>query len=141
MSLFAWADAYSVHNPQIDSQHKELFRLADQLHDAMSKGAARTVIGATLKRLSDYTVTHFQWEETLMRNSRYPQLEAHRRMHNEFATRVLTLRKAFDEGRSSVTVETLEFLRNWLKNHILVVDRQVGEHLKPAGPCASGSSR
>jgi hemerythrin len=65
MSFFQWRGEYSVHHPAIDRQHQQLFRLADDLHGAMTRGAGRQVMGDTLNSLIDYTLTHFATKNRL----------------------------------------------------------------------------
>ena len=37
MSLFAWKDSYGIGVPEVDIQHRRLFTLADELHEALNK--------------------------------------------------------------------------------------------------------
>ena len=41
MSLFKWSSAYSVYLPEIDAEHREIYRLGNELHKALLAGAAR----------------------------------------------------------------------------------------------------
>ncbi len=129
MSFFAWRDEYSVHNTQIDGQHKELFRIAGELHSAMMRGAGRFVIGDTVTKLIDYTGRHFRDEETLMKASQFPQFTSHKAEHDNFITAVTVLKKGLADGQITVSVDTMQFLRNWLENHIMGRDQVVARHI------------
>jgi hemerythrin len=134
MSLFAWRDELSVHHPQIDSQHKSLLRLADDLHAAMMRGAGRTVIGETLGKLIDYTASHFRDEEGLMRSTGYPQLPAHKAEHDALTKQVLELKKGYAASQVTITVETMNFLRDWLNHHIMGSDFRLAQHIARSQP-------
>lgn len=129
MSLFEWRSEYSVQHPAIDSQHQQLFRLADDLHGAMTRGAGRQVMGDTLKRLIDYTVTHFRDEEQMMMRSKYPHYVQHKAEHDALTMQVAALKRDFDNGKFTVTVETLQFLKTWLSHHIKQSDHRIAEFL------------
>jgi len=130
MSLFQWSEAYSVGHPDIDSQHKRLFQLAEQLHAAMTAGKGKQVLSTTLANLIAYTKRHFSDEEILMESHRYPFYQQHRAEHQALTQKVLQFQKAFEADRATVTVELLQFLSNWLREHIGTVDRKVGDYLK-----------
>jgi hemerythrin len=129
MSLFAWDQKYSVHNTQIDGQHQELFRLANELHEAMTRGLGRDRIGQTLTRLISYTRSHFESEEGLMRSTKYPDYTAHKKEHDDLTKQVLQLKAEFDAGEQTVTMETMQFLRNWLDKHIRISDSKIAAHV------------
>jgi hemerythrin len=124
MPLMTWKESYSVRLPNIDAQHKRLFDLINQLHDAMSKGHANDVMGKTLAELVNYTKTHFQAEEALLKSKNYPELAAHQQQHHKFTDQVMQFQKDFNEGRTSVSIQTLNFLRDWLTKHILEIDQR-----------------
>jgi hemerythrin-like metal-binding protein len=81
MALFTWNPAYSISVPQIDAEHQRLFVLSDQLHGAMKAGSSRAVVESTLAGLIGYCRDHFRHEETVMRESGYPELRAHQALH------------------------------------------------------------
>ena len=129
MGLFQWSEAYSVGYPDIDSQHKRLFQLADQLHAAMAAGKGKQCLSTTLGNLITYTKRHFAGEEMLMQSHRYPFFQQHKAEHRVLTDKVIQFQKAFEAGRAAVTMELLQFLRDWLTHHIGTVDKRVGEHL------------
>lgn len=130
MSLFQWSEAYSVGYPDIDSQHKRLFQLAEQLHAAMTAGKGKQCLSTTLNNLIAYTKRHFSDEEILMQSHRYPFYQQHKAEHQALTEKVVQFQKSFEADRAPVTVELLQFLSNWLIHHIGNVDKKVGEYLK-----------
>jgi len=130
MGLFDWSDTYSLEHPQIDREHQALFAMAGQLHQAMLNGSGTKVLGDLLARLINYTQVHFSHEETLMRQYRYGGMEAHVAEHRKLAEQVVELQRKFAAGKITITMETMQFLRDWLDNHILRSDQLVARHIR-----------
>ncbi len=132
MGMFTWQEKYSVRNAVIDEQHKGLFHAADELHAAMLRGAGRQVIGATLDALIDYTQTHFREEEQLMQKYKFPQYAQHKAEHDKFIRQAKGLKDGLSTGQAAITVSTMQFLNDWLKNHIIGLDTKIAQHIESA---------
>ncbi len=130
MGLFAWNEIYSLGHPQIDREHKALFSMADELHKAMLDGRGTETLTELLTRLADYTHVHFDHEEALMRAYRYPQMEQHMSLHRALTTQVQALKTKFAAGKIMITMEVMQFLRNWLDHHIRESDQLVAKHVR-----------
>lgn len=130
MSFFSWNDAYAVGHPQIDQEHRTLFNIAEELHQAILSGKGSTVLSELLDRLVSYTQTHLRAEEGLMQAHRYPQQALHVDEHRKLSGTVLTLQEKAASGQMHITLDVMEFLRDWLEHHIEEMDRQVAAHLK-----------
>jgi len=130
MSLFQWNDSFSVGNAEIDDQHKKLFQLADQFHDAMAHGKGKQALQETLQELIDYTKHHFACEEKLMQKTAYPQYKEHKAEHDLLTSKVTKFRDDLAGDKVVVTIDVLEFLRGWLASHIGDMDRKVGEYMR-----------
>ena len=121
--MFEWKQEYSVGIPSIDAQHQNLFAIARELHAAMSSGQGRAVSGRILGRLIQYTGAHFGHEERLMRVSGYPELDRHKEQHVALTRQVLQFQKDFEAGRVAITVQLLQFIKQWLEHHIQESDK------------------
>src|SRR5579871_5857874 len=128
--LFPWSDVYSVNHVTIDSQHRKLIDLLNELHAAMIAGRGRTQIGKVLSSLVTYTDVHFKTEEDLMAQSHYPDFNPHLSEHQDFCATVLDFQSKFQRNEVGMTVEVMEFLKGWLINHIIGSDKRVGAYLK-----------
>ena len=67
MASYGWNDSCSVGIPAIDAQHKQLFALIAQLHEAMKKGQSKTVLAQVLGELVTYTIKHFSTKKHCLR--------------------------------------------------------------------------
>jgi len=133
MVLFTWNDSYSVKVSLCDQQHKQLFEIINQLADAMRTGQGKQAVSRTVGDLLQYTRTHFQEEEALLRNANYPQLAAHEEQHRKFVADIEALDKQTREGRVANSIQVLNLLRDWLINHILKTDKAYSDFLNAAG--------
>jgi hemerythrin len=128
-SLYEWKDSYSVKVNQIDQQHKTLFSLINDLHSAMKLGKAGDVVAKTLEGLISYTKTHFRDEEAMLSKAKYPLLPQHKAIHDGFIAKIVELQQKSKSGNLSLSIEMLQFLGEWIKNHILQTDRQYSAFL------------
>lgn len=130
-----WTEDLACGIPEIDQQHRELFRRLADLLAAMKEGRGRDVVSASLSYLSTYVVEHFSAEERLMKLRRYPDEDAHRRLHEGFVQDVRRLREQLDrDGATSLLViQVQRRVGEWLVNHIGRFDRDLARFCKSAG--------
>lgn len=136
MALMTWNDAeFSVNIKALDAHHKRLFDLVNTLYDAMKEKKARDVLGGIFSELIDYTVYHFGAEEDLFKKHGYPEYQQHKKEHEDLTKTALELKAKFDKDqlRIMLTMETMEFLKNWLRNHICGTDKKYGSFLNSKG--------
>ena len=70
---FIWKDNYSVGNPEIDDQHRDLFNLCNQLSESLTEKECKFII----MKLFKYTRLHFTAEEKLMKDLEFPLFVEH----------------------------------------------------------------
>ncbi len=131
--LFDWKPEYSVSVSTFDMQHKKLLQLASNLHQTMREGRARSVLSDLLSQLVTYTRTHFRAEEEILDGNRYPELQRHREEHLALLVQVENFQKEFAAGNAHISIELMEFLRNWIANHILQTDSRYANYLNTRG--------
>ncbi|NWJ42470.1 MAG: bacteriohemerythrin [Geothrix sp.] len=131
--LMEWTPALQVGHSEIDRQHQKLIDLANRLNAAMQAGHGRAISGEILQELVDYTVSHFGFEEGLMHTHAYSDREAHLEEHRKLIQSVTEFKRQFDAGQASVSIELMGFIRDWLVNHILKVDKALARELASRG--------
>lgn len=132
--MLQWEPSMETKVSAVDQQHKELVRQVNGLIEAMKAGKGRQIIGDTLTFLGKYAVEHFGTEEALMRKHGYPGYETHKGIHEAFKADFGNLAKELDGGAAlTVTIDVQRRVLDWLKNHILQVDRELGKFLKEKG--------
>ena len=133
MPLITWSNMLSTGIGEQDNQHKKLIDLINQLNAAMQAGKSAEVLGKVLSELVNYTVFHFGYEEKLMGQHNYTDTPAHKAEHIKFVQTVGEFKKKFDAGNAVVSVEIMNFLRNWLTGHIMKTDKKMGQELAKVG--------
>ena len=66
MAKIEWSAGLEIGVPPIDEQHKRLVEMINELADSHSDGLASAAVETALADLVDYTVVHFDMEETFM---------------------------------------------------------------------------
>ncbi len=123
MTLITWKDHYSVGVAALDHDHKILVDLINQLHSAYAAGKGAEELEVVFEVLMEYTVHHFEREETLMRTHGFPGLAPHVEEHRKLRAQVVTYHQQYQERHEGgFFLELLAFLDNWLVLHILDTD-------------------
>ncbi|ADN02163.1 bacteriohemerythrin [Spirochaeta thermophila] len=133
MPFITWNDTMSVGVETFDTQHKKLVEMVNTLFDAMRQGKGRSVMGQVLDELISYTTYHFASEEELMQKHGYPGFVEHKKEHDSLTQQVEELREKHRRGELFITIETLDFLKAWLNNHILRTDMQYKSFFRNKG--------
>ncbi|MGB6945719.1 MAG: bacteriohemerythrin [Bryobacteraceae bacterium] len=129
----SWNDTWLVGVQEVDAQHKHLVSLLNQLHEAMSQGHGKDVLGPILDSLVRYTQVHFAAEERMMQQSNYPDIVNHKREHEALTQKVLDFQKNFTDGRIAMGIEVMQFLSTWLQGHIRGTDKKYVPFMHASG--------
>lgn len=133
MPLFQWNDSFSVGVKEADEQHKMLIATLNELHEAMMNREAKEVLGGILKGMADYVGVHFSFEEDLMKKHGFPGLAEHKKTHQAFVEKVGEFMEKFEKGSLMLSMEVMNFLKDWLKDHIKGTDQKYSEFFKQKG--------
>ena len=133
MALIEWNDSLSVNVAEIDEQHKKLIGLINDLHAAMSAGKSNDMMGGILNELVEYTKYHFSSEEKYMDQFHYPGTLVHKKEHEGFVNKALEFKGNFESGNASISVDLLNFLKDWLINHIQGTDKRYSNFFNEKG--------
>ena len=127
-----WTEDLATGVNEIDDQHKELFKIINELLNACNTGKGREMIDKVILFLSDYVIHHFGTEERLMTRYNYPQFQSHKSQHQYFLKGYSDLKRELEisEERLIAIIGTNQLLSDWLINHIGKVDKALGEFLK-----------
>ena len=127
MTLFEWNDDYSVGVKKFDRQHRKIFQIINDLHDAMKEGKSEEKMGVILRRLENYADKHFNDEEKYMEKYDYSGFENQKKQHNQYIQKIKGFRKKYNTGEMTVSMEMMNFLKDWLSNHINGMDKKYSE--------------
>ncbi len=131
MAWFEWRDKYSVGHHEIDRQHRKLVEILNMLHENMAAGSPPEGLMAVLERLIRYASEHFTYEESVMERCKYPDLAEHRRKHLAIISQVRNFQIAAKQGKATVPLKLMTFLKDWLDKHILDTDMKYSSYVAP----------
>lgn len=117
-----WRQEYSLGIAEIDTQHQRLLRQFTQIEDAFRRGCSWTDTHYLILDLIEFAKFHFEFEEALMRLFAAPATESHVAEHRQFFIMLQEIEQ--HSLNQAAETEMVEFLRSWLKNHILGSDRK-----------------
>ena len=132
-SYIGWDDAYSVGIDSIDEQHKRLINLINQLQTAVDYSTGEEFEREALDELVDYTKTHFSYEEDLMEKYGYPEFEPHKAQHGRMIQQVEKVLAEYETDQDRAMRHALNFLKEWLINHINGTDKEYSDFLIEKG--------
>lgn len=133
MSLFDWKDEYSVGIAELDGQHKKLVDALNRLFSAMRDGGARDVSGSILSELVQYAKTHFTYEEDLMTLYNYPGFADQKKAHEVFIQKIGKFLEKYRQGKFMLSLEIMNFMKEWLREHIVGSDKQYTDFFRQKG--------
>jgi len=133
MALFEWREEYSVNVDEIDQQHKKLIQMINDLHTAMKEKKAKDVIEDVLKRMESYVEEHFNTEEKYFDKFDYPEAEEHIQEHDQFVEKVEEFIEDYMDGKMMLSMKLINFLKDWLTNHIKGTDQKYSEFFNEHG--------
>jgi len=125
MPNFKWNNYLSVNDPVLDSDHRHIIGLLDELHGAMEQGKSQDILERVLADLFTYTREHFKREEELMQRIHYADFSAHKAEHQKLMLTVVDLQKRLREGEACLNLTVITFLFDWVFNHIMSVDKKL----------------
>lgn len=119
-------DSFKTRISMIDDEHKTLFDIIGKVHTTIETELVHDKFDAImdiLDELKQYTCVHFSDEEKYMRQIGYDGLAQQQILHQNFIDKLNELDlDDVDDNQEAYLYDFLEFLQNWLVNHILKVD-------------------
>jgi len=128
-----WDASFATGVSKYDDQHKVLFNMVNDLADAMQQKKSKEAVGRVLNGLAEYTINHFADEERSFAQTHYPEESQHKALHKKLLDQVTDLIGKFNAGVPLIAQDVINFLQDWLINHIKGTDKKYGHHLNKNG--------
>ncbi len=141
MVFFEWTKKYATGIAGIDADHENLFMIINVLHDNVEKNGPEAEITPVLTALGEYVKRHFLSEEKEMRRAGYPEIAKHIAEHRAISRRIQACIDQGNEHPNSINaLELLDFLKDWLANHVLKSDMEYVPYVNRANepPATNG---
>jgi hemerythrin len=133
MIIFDWKDEYSVGLPSIDSQHKKLISLINEILEGMRAARETRIIQDVLDELAQYAIYHFSQEEILIQEYGYKKTKEHGLAHEFFMKKIEILKASTLNNDREASERTAAFLKKWLESHILQDDMDYRDAIGNSG--------
>ena len=130
MTYVEWNNNLSIGITNIDNQHKRLFEILNELHDANNSPDRETVAAACLRNMVSYAEEHFRDEEEYMEFINYPEIECQRKEHKIFIDKISDYERAQTLMSYTPFQDMLDFLKDWIVNHLQGKDQEIGAFLR-----------
>ncbi|WP_300707661.1 bacteriohemerythrin [uncultured Desulfovibrio sp.] len=128
-----WTDKLNLGVQLVDEQHRMLCSYINDLYHAMKNNSAKDELSSIMQHLREYTASHFSTEEQLFEHSAYPHTREHKEVHRRFVAKLEEFESQIKNGTTTVSMDLLAFLKDWLINHIQGTDPGYVAYLKGHG--------
>lgn len=124
--IVKWEPKFETGIPVIDSQHKKLFMLCNNLHMALNNkefgGSWEDEFRYSIRECFEYCKVHFKSEETLMQAAGFHGLREHKEVHALFIKKVIEY-SSMESYSISSAFKLIRFLYEWILSHIAHDDK------------------
>ena len=128
-----WNNRFCTGIPTIDGEHRELLGILNKAIDAKEHSDNKEELEEVLEEMTKFALEHFETEESYMREFNYPKYRDHREEHYRFFTKTIAFLDRLSNGNCQISNQLIEYLKQWLVNHIQVSDRQYIDCFKKNG--------
>jgi hemerythrin len=124
--MVVWDEKFATGIELIDSQHKELFSLTNELFRACmgDNETLKDVFTETMGRMVDYVRFHFGAEQGMLQRIKYPDYPEHKRQHDKLIRDILDAGQEYNKGEKFVPNQFVRTMRDWILSHIALTDKQ-----------------
>lgn len=126
--MLEWSNLYETKIPLVDTQHKKLFAMVNELLVEIESGKqSDSGLEGALAELFDYAAQHFRDEEEIMQSHGLHEshLSLHKMEHHSFVYDIERMHAhwSVDEGVIERFERLLKFITSWLIFHTLHMDQ------------------
>jgi diguanylate cyclase len=131
--VLVWGDQFLTNIPQIDEEHAEMFRLANQLL-LLESDSPRDRTLAGMDALLDHLVRHCDFEEQLLSTMRCTEVELHAAEHRGLIAQATELKNQVADSRADMRTVSDFVVRRVAIGHLVSSDLPLFASLsKPSG--------
>ena len=130
MQHFKWTKAHAIFLPEVDAEHRNLFRMAEELHQAVQAGQPTAQVQTLVESLIVSIEEHFAHEERLMQAANCESYEWHRQQHDTLRKKATLLSEQLAAGDERAPVGFVKFMARWFRDHMSLTDRMMGAEVR-----------
>lgn len=129
----SWTKDLSVGVKEIDEQHQVFLKILNSLYDIVCSVDSAPELSSILSQLNAYTAFHFATEEKYFDKFHYEFTVEHKEEHKKLLAQVEVFNKRFAVEGKNILPELLNFLEDWLVDHLSTQDNKYKECFKKNG--------
>lgn len=129
MDWIPWNELLKTGEPAMDADHAELAELFNALGRAVKNRLDTDACVSALDEIIRHTKAHFEAEDRLMAEHRYPKAEQHRAEHASLLKQALTYRAKVASGGAGMYIALVHFPEDWMARHLRTADKQLADFL------------
>lgn len=129
MHRMKWDERLATRHPGMARDHRKMVELINRLGEAMDAGKGKFTFCAIFDEIVRHTQAHFEMEERLMAEHRYPRTDEHKAEHASLLRKLLRHKQGVEAGDAEMTASLLHFLDFWWTHHILDSDRAMAKYI------------
>ena len=131
--MIEWDDKYCVDISLIDEQHKKLIETVNKASMVGISSNKPNDVLAILDQMTEYILKHFETEEHYMKKFHFTGYQSHKNEHIDFTNTIINYKIKAVGGDYEIINEIIEYLMEWIANHIQIIDRQYIDCFKKNG--------
>ncbi len=128
-----WKEEYSVQVKEIDTQHKNLIKIINELYQAIYNKEVDKKLVQIFDKLINFAIEHFTTEEKYFDIFNYENSKYHKEKHQKFKSQILDFQKKIGENKLKLSFELADFLEDWLVDHLMNEDQKYVKCFKEHG--------
>ena len=124
-----WKKEFESRHAPLDLEHRKIFDLINKCEQQIQQRATLESLESVLRDIRRCVDNHFAWEEGLMAEIGFPDIEAHRVLHKML---LASLKDRMQEMPfCSLTPDALlELMTNWFATHTSQDDKELASCLR-----------
>jgi len=126
-----WNEKLSTEILSLDEQHVALFQLFNEFIDVMETNSSQAVLVERFEYILNETLTHFAYEEQIMKNIGFPEYSVHKEHHEVLLQDADLILKDLQDGKDGDQISpSINFLRALIVKHMVEKDLKIGDYIK-----------
>ena len=124
------AESLLVGHDLIDQDHRDLVPLVNVFLASIKSGASKHNIYDDVDEISVRFSAHFERENQLMTEARYPDLQTHVAEHRALLGDLGKFLHAVEDSTDDQMIATTKSIEDWFLKHIAGSDKRLGKFLR-----------
>lgn len=124
-----WKAEYEIGESKIDAQHRTVIGLINQLMSSWHN-CSHEALSDILAEMTEYAHEHLAYEEHVMADCGYPELESHKVKHRQYVRQTAKMCMQAVRDTQQAPDRIFDFLMQWWDRHILQEDQLYKPYLK-----------